>query len=124
VLVCDLGPLPEIVKLSGGGITYRDDAELFQARVRLAASPSLRRELGDSGYSVFLQYWTHEAYLNQSLDLLDQAATAKFGSVPWEMGAQRNSDCQAVGGGTVRTNLENTDLSTSLSGLEHICVWD
>jgi glycosyltransferase involved in cell wall biosynthesis len=84
VIARHLGPLPEIVEASGGGLTYRTDDELLEALQCLAASPRLRREFGQRGYDAFLRYWSREAHLERYFDLLRTAAEARFGQVPWE----------------------------------------
>lgn len=84
VIVRDLGPLPEVVEDSGGGLVFRTDEELLNSLRRLAATPALRAELGERGYQAFLKYWSREAHLDLYFDFIRQTATRKFGSVPWE----------------------------------------
>src|SRR5262249_33781169 len=55
VIARDLGALPEVVEDSGGGFIYRTDDELLAAIGRMTTSPALRSELGEKGYSAFLQ---------------------------------------------------------------------
>jgi hypothetical protein len=57
---------------------------LLHALRRLASDPIVRRELGDNGYRAFLRHWTREAHLERYFALLRDAATGKFGCVPWE----------------------------------------
>ncbi len=85
VIVRDLGALPEVAQDSGGGFVYQNDEELLAAINRLAASPTLRNDLGENGYSAFLRWWSKEAHLDLYFDFLKKASTRKFGSVPWEM---------------------------------------
>lgn len=92
VIVRDLGALPEVVRDSGGGFIYRTDEELLSAIRRLAASRSLRRELGKRGYEAFLKHWSKEAHLVKYFDFLRQAATKKFGRVPWEKSAREEPE--------------------------------
>ena len=40
VLARDIGPLPEVIHESGGGLLFRDDAELLAALRRLAGRPA------------------------------------------------------------------------------------
>jgi glycosyltransferase involved in cell wall biosynthesis len=84
VIVRDLGALPEVVHDSGGGFVYQTNEELISAIRRLAASQTLRAELGELGYQAFLRWWSKEAHLKLYFDLLRQAALDKFGNVPWE----------------------------------------
>ena len=87
VIARDLGPLPEIVHDSGGGFVYRTEEELLAAMYHIATTSALRNELGEKGYRAFEQWWSREAHLEQYFDFLRQAATKKFGSVPWERDA-------------------------------------
>jgi glycosyltransferase involved in cell wall biosynthesis len=83
-IVRDLGPLPEVVQDSGGGFVYRTDEELLDAIGRLAASPALRAELGEKGYSGFVRWWSREAHLARYFDLLQETARRKFGEDYWK----------------------------------------
>jgi glycosyltransferase involved in cell wall biosynthesis len=83
VIARDLGALPEIVEDSGGGIVYSTDEELTAALMRLAGDAALRLELGEKGYTAFLQLWSREAHLKMYFDLLYTAAAQKFGNGGW-----------------------------------------
>lgn len=83
VIVRDLGALPEVVEDSGGGYSYRTDAELLRALNNILSVPGLREELGEKGYQGFLRHWTREAHFKKYFAFLEQAALRKFGSVPW-----------------------------------------
>lgn len=72
-IVHDLGGLPEVVLESGGGFTYRTEAELLEAMEALRSNPSLRAELGERGYRAFRERWSPEAHLRAYFDLIDQA---------------------------------------------------
>jgi glycosyltransferase involved in cell wall biosynthesis len=84
VIVRDLGALPEVINDSQGGFVYRNDEELLAAIDRLATSPALRCELGQRGYSAFIQRWSREAHMDLYFNFLRKAALAKFGTVAWE----------------------------------------
>jgi glycosyltransferase involved in cell wall biosynthesis len=84
VIARDLGALPEVIQDSGGGFVYKTDDELIDSIRRIAASPSLRAELGEKGYCAFLQWWTKEAHIELYFDFLRKAAVKKYGYVPWE----------------------------------------
>jgi glycosyltransferase involved in cell wall biosynthesis len=83
-IVPDLGALPEIVHESGGGFVYRTHEELLGAIRRIAASQTLRDELGEKGYRAFVEHWSKEAHLKLYFEFLSKAAVYKFGYVPWE----------------------------------------
>lgn len=84
VIARNLGALPEVIKESGGGLTYETDEQLLDAINQIGRSLSLRNELGEKGYSTFLKKWTKSAHLELYFDLLRQTAKRKFGFVPWE----------------------------------------
>ena len=79
VVVRDLGALPEIVEDSGGGFVYRTDEELLAALKQIAASPSLRAELGEKGYRAFVHLWSREAHMKMYFEFLEKAAERKSG---------------------------------------------
>jgi glycosyltransferase involved in cell wall biosynthesis len=83
VIVRDLGALPEVVQDSGGGYIYRTDQELLDAMDRIAHSPGLRAELGQSGYAAFCKWWCREAHLKAYFSHLERAAMSRSGRVPW-----------------------------------------
>jgi glycosyltransferase involved in cell wall biosynthesis len=83
-IVRDLGALPEIIHESGGGFVYRTHEELLGAIHRIAASRTLRDELGEKGYRAFIERWSREAHLKLYFDFLRGVATHKYGYVPWE----------------------------------------
>jgi glycosyltransferase involved in cell wall biosynthesis len=84
VIVRDLGALPEVVSDSGGGFIFQTDDELLAHIHQLASSPALRAELGEKGYQAFIRWWSKEAHLRLYFDFLRNAASAKFGFIPWE----------------------------------------
>ncbi len=90
VIAHDMAGMTELVRDSGGGILYKTDEELLAAISRVAASPSLRQELGEKGYGMFEQRWSQAAHLEMYLGILRETALRKFGVVPWE--AERESD--------------------------------
>jgi glycosyltransferase involved in cell wall biosynthesis len=83
-IVRDLGALPEIIHDSGGGFVYHTNEELLGAIRRIAASQTLRDELGEKGYRAFIEHWSREAHLKLYFDFLRRTATHKFGYIPWE----------------------------------------
>jgi glycosyltransferase involved in cell wall biosynthesis len=84
VIVRDLGALPEAVQDSGGGFVYKTDEELLDYIYQLAATPTLREELGEKGYQGFVRMWSKEAHFRFYFEFLRNAALAKFGNIPWE----------------------------------------
>ena len=70
VIVRNLGPLPEIVAESGGGLIYRDTAELLAAIERLRTDAATRDALGAAGYRAYRMRWTEEVYRERYLQLI------------------------------------------------------
>ncbi|MGD0629625.1 MAG: glycosyltransferase family 4 protein [Terracidiphilus sp.] len=83
VIARDLGPLPELIEASGGGLVFNTDEQLLAAIHSIARSPQLRAELGQKGYDGFLQWWCRDAHLRSYFGFLEEAAQRKFGCVPW-----------------------------------------
>jgi len=77
VIVRDLGPMPEIVAESGGGLLFRDDAGLRDAMQRLRADQTLRDALGDAGHRAYRLRWTEEAHLERYLGLIKEIQDKK-----------------------------------------------
>lgn len=76
VIASDLGSLPEIVGLSGGGLIFRDGPGLLKAMEQLRTNRSLRDKLGEAGYLACLQ-WTADLYLDRYLALIDEIRMRK-----------------------------------------------
>jgi glycosyltransferase involved in cell wall biosynthesis len=91
VVARNLGPLPEVINDSGGGLLFDDDAGLQRAVRRLASDRALRDRLGGKGYDAFVLKWTRESHLEQYFDLITRAATRKFGGVQWSPAAPRET---------------------------------
>ena len=77
VIVHDLGPLPEIVAQSGGGLVYRDAQGLAEAIERLRVDRSLRDRLGEAGYQAYQTRWTEAAHLERYLGLIEEIRAHK-----------------------------------------------
>ncbi len=84
VIVNALGALPEVVEESGGGLVYRDSAQLLDAMERLRTDPKLRAELGEKGYEIYLNRWSEGPHLEMYFRLIEATAQAKLGSIPWK----------------------------------------
>ena len=77
VIARDLGPLPELVGETGGGLLFRDDASLLAAMERLRADASLRDKLGAAGYEAWRTVWSEEAHLNRYFALIEEIRARK-----------------------------------------------
>ena len=72
-IVRDLGALPELIDDSGGGFTYRTDAELVTAIERLRQDRALRDELGRRGRAAWLRHWSEDVHIDAYLRAVDDA---------------------------------------------------
>jgi glycosyltransferase involved in cell wall biosynthesis len=77
VIARDLGPLPDIVAQSGGGLVYRDARGLVEAMERLRTDATLCARLGEAGYQAYRARWTEEAHLEQYLALIAEIQARK-----------------------------------------------
>jgi glycosyltransferase involved in cell wall biosynthesis len=80
IIARDLGGLTEIVRESGGGILYRDQAELAAALERIAGDAEARRAMGECGYRMVCERWSKRAHLQSYLGLIHAAARNGKGS--------------------------------------------
>ena len=69
----DLGAVGELVRESGGGLTYETDADLVAAMDSLRSDPQLRNELGERGHAAYLENWSDEPHLRRYLELVEEA---------------------------------------------------
>lgn len=83
VIVRDLGPLPEIVGESGGGLVFRDSDSLLAAMERLRTDRALRDRLGEAGYLAYRSRWTEEAFLEQYLGVIGEIRARKSPPDRW-----------------------------------------
>ena len=88
VLARDIGPLPEVIHESGGGLLFRDDAELLAAVRRLAGDRRLRDELGSRGYEPSSPSGPARPTWKRYFDLITRTASRKFGEIPWSDGVR------------------------------------
>lgn len=70
VVVRDLGALPELVAVSGGGLVFRDEDEMVGQLGRLAGDPPLRQRLGRAGHAARQGIWSEPAHLDRYLTLI------------------------------------------------------
>jgi glycosyltransferase involved in cell wall biosynthesis len=72
VIARDLGPFPEIVE-GGGGLVFRDQAELGRRLEAIYRDADLRTRLGRQGRCAFLEKWTPGPHLKRYFELIEQA---------------------------------------------------
>lgn len=74
IVARDLGPYPQIVRESGGGLLFKDDATLRSALTAVANDPGLRRTLGDNGARAVASCWSEAAAMRNYFELLKTVA--------------------------------------------------
>jgi glycosyltransferase involved in cell wall biosynthesis len=72
IIVRDLGGMPEAVEDSGGGFTFRTDAELVAAMSALQRSPALRAEMGDKGHAAWMRQWSEAPHIEAYLSIVGE----------------------------------------------------
>lgn len=70
ILARNVGPLPEILEQSDGGLGFDDDDGLARALSRLVAEPRLRERLGEAGRRALGERWSESAHLGRYFDLI------------------------------------------------------
>lgn len=77
VIARRLGPYPEIIEPSGGGILFESPAELAGALHRLAGDAALRSQLGQAAQHAFRRLWSEEVVLQRYLGLIASIAECR-----------------------------------------------
>ena len=73
VIARDQGAVPELIRESSGGLTYRDEVELLQAMEALRSDPGLRRRLGENAHRGFVERWSQEAHFQAYFEAIEEA---------------------------------------------------
>ena len=76
------GAIAETGELSGGGIGYETDSELFVALKRVVHDEGLRRELGEAGFAMSQGPWSERSHMDAYFDLIQRCRRGKTGSTP------------------------------------------
>lgn len=98
IIARDLGPYPEIVAGTGGGLLFRTPEDLRDAIGRLAADRAHAARLGAAGHAAFRRLWSEAAVLARYFDVIADAATrrgrdalaARAGSIRDALAAERD----------------------------------
>ena len=77
IIARNLGPYPQIVEESQGGLLFEDEPSLREAIAALAANPALRDRLGASGRAALLERWTETTAIDEWLSLVRSIAVRK-----------------------------------------------
>lgn len=80
VIARRLGPLPEIVAESGGGLTYGDDDELLAHLTLLAQDPTVRQAYGRRGQQAVETIWSERQVIDRYLEIIQGLQAAAGGS--------------------------------------------
>jgi glycosyltransferase involved in cell wall biosynthesis len=73
VIARRLGPFPEIVEQSGGGLLFGDDDELIAAIQRLRQEPGLRERMIARAYAACRERWSEDVVIGRLLDYVADA---------------------------------------------------
>ena len=74
VIARRIGPFPEIVETSGGGLLFERGSELPSVMRRLQSSPADRDALARNAVAAFRTHWTEDAVVPRYLDLVAECA--------------------------------------------------
>lgn len=69
-----LGPFPEIIEKSGGGLLFETSEELEAALSTLATDRQHRNRLGEAGLTAFRANWTETVAMDEYFSLIDRLA--------------------------------------------------
>jgi glycosyltransferase involved in cell wall biosynthesis len=72
-----LGPYPEIVDSTGGGLLFTDDASLRVSLMRMATEHGLREATGSAGSAAFEERWSEDVVLAQYFETVAEIADSK-----------------------------------------------
>jgi len=74
VLARRIGPFPEIVARSGGGLLFDGPADLVDAMQCFQSDPALRERTANQGRAAFLKYWSESAVIPRFLEVVRNTA--------------------------------------------------
>lgn len=74
VIARNLGPYPQIIEESRGGLLFEDEIGLREAIQALSVNPELRNTLGASGRAALQERWTERTAVDQWLSLVRSIA--------------------------------------------------
>lgn len=80
VITRRIGPFPEIVEQSGGGLLFSTSEDLVGAMARLQRDPRRRDDLAASGYQACRERWSEEVVIGRFLDLTSAALARRLGT--------------------------------------------
>ncbi len=76
-LTTNTGGMPELIDSSGGGLIYENETHLLALMKTMVSNPTLRHDLGLSGYQAYLREWTDDTYVERYFDLIKKISNDK-----------------------------------------------
>ncbi len=80
VIVNELGPLPEHVSKSGGGLSFKNQEQLEDAMRQLLDDPRLRNKLGAGGLATLQDEWSEAVHLERYRKIVEDCRSVRPGS--------------------------------------------
>lgn len=77
VIARDLGPFPEILKQSGGGVLFKTREDIRCAVEALASDPAMRTEMGARARAAFDARWSERVALDTYFSIIGEIAEKK-----------------------------------------------
>ena len=77
VVARNLGPLPEIIEQSGGGLLFSDQQELKAALARLSSDEIFRSRVGRTARAAFEAHYSEEAAMRRYFALIEDASARR-----------------------------------------------
>jgi len=77
VLARRIGPFPEIVARSGGGLLFDGPGDLVDSMQRIQSESALRERMAGQGRAAFLKYWSESAVIPRFLEVVRTTADRK-----------------------------------------------
>jgi glycosyltransferase involved in cell wall biosynthesis len=82
VIARDIGALAEIVRDSGGGLTFSTREELVAAMERVRTDPALGVALAERGRDAWRRRWSPQVHLQRYLGLVRSTLSSRAGPAP------------------------------------------
>jgi glycosyltransferase involved in cell wall biosynthesis len=73
VIARDLGAVSELVRDTGGGMTYRTQEELVEAMTLLQSNQELRDSMAEAGYQATVTRYSEDQHLETYFELIEEA---------------------------------------------------
>lgn len=77
VIARNIGPFPDTVTRSGGGILFSNREELVNAMRKFESDPGYRAQLGQRGRDAFLRWWEDSVSASAYLDMIDRSLSSR-----------------------------------------------